>query len=275
MGGVLIPSMRDFKSLTSLHEKVFTESGRLFPNESSIVEESIAFSFDAYSSIAPKASKDKRKSHLLALFYRNCIYLSATYHLIRRGMLDPAGNNMRTVFESIIWQYAYLTDDGIFEDSMALESLEERKLASIKTKSWSNTKERELENLRRKHSFQKAMKKLYTKESYEKFFFNQYWALCQKSHTSIFGANLNTPTMDMGTTLDRNPKEIQGNLSALIYLCAENLICFLNCFWEGMPQKDIDIALTLANKINRSIPPALTLAPDTKKLEFILRFKEV
>ena len=266
--------MIDQKLLSSLHDRVFAESGRLFPGESSLAEDAISSSFKAYVSLIPKAAKDPRQSHLLALFYRNCIYLSATYYLIRRGMLDPAGNNMRTVFESVVWQYAYLTDDEIYRDVMALEALEEQKLKAVKTKSWSNTKERELENLRRKHSFQKAMKKLYSKEAYEGFFFNQYWALCQKSHTSIFGANLNTPTMEMGTTLDKHPEEIRGNLSALLYLCAENLICFLNCFWELMPQKDIDDALALTNRINRSIPPARTLAPDTKILEFILRFKE-
>ncbi|MEW6748286.1 MAG: DUF5677 domain-containing protein [Candidatus Micrarchaeota archaeon] len=267
--------MRDYASLKGLHEKVFAESGNLFQKECSLAEEAISSSFSAYSALAPEAAKDKRLSHLLALFYRNTVYLSAAYNLIRRGMLDPAGNNMRTVFETIIWQYAYLTDEQTFKDSMALESLEEQKLALVKTKGWSNTKERSLQNLRRKHSFQKAMKKMYSKEAYERSFFNQYWALCQKSHTSIFGASLNTPTMEMGTTLEKAPGEIKGNMSALLYLCSENLICFLNCFWNLMDQDGIDAALELVNRINESIPPAHTLAPDTKELEFRLRFKEV
>jgi len=267
--------MHDYGYLTALHGKVWAASGKLFQEECSLIEVGVSSSLNRYLLLAPKVRKDKRKSQILALFYRNCIYIFAAYNLIRRGMLDPAGNNMRTVFETIVWQYAYLTEDRIYEDSMALESLEEQKLKLIKAKKWSNTKERNLQNLRRKNSFQKAMKKLYSKRAYERFFFNQYWALCQKSHTSIFGANLNTPTMAMGTTLDRQPGEIKGNLSALLYLCAENLICFLNCFWDIMDQKDIDTALVLANRINKSIPPALTLAPDTKKLEFTLRFKEV
>ncbi|MFH0737225.1 MAG: hypothetical protein V1827_01250 [Candidatus Micrarchaeota archaeon] len=266
--------MIDQKLLSSLYGRVFEESGRLYPGETALAEEAIASSFRAYVSLIPRAAKDPRQSHLLSLFYRNCVYLSASYQLIRRGMLDPAGNNMRTVFESVVWQYAYLTDDGIYRDVMALEELERLKLGAVKSRSWSNTKERELENLRRKHSFQKMMKTLYSKDAYEGFFFNQYWALCQKSHTSIFGANLNTPTMEMGTTLDKHPEEIRGNLSALLYLCAENLICFLNCFWKAMPQKDIDEALSLTNRINKNIPPARTLAPDTKILEFVLRFKD-
>ena len=263
------------EDIEHLYKKVHEASGTLFEKECGLIEEALAFSFASYTELAKTAKLDERKKYLLAFFYRNCVYLSATYHLARKGMLDPAGNNMRTVFETIIWQYAYLSDDAIYGNFKEIDALEGEKLKSIKEKKWSNTKERALENLRRKFSFQKMMKTLYSKEVFEKFFFNQYWAFCQKSHSSIFGLNYNTPTMDCGTTLDRGQDELKGNLSALLYLLSENLICFLNCFSKSMAQEKIDQMLALTNKINKNIVPALSLAPDTKKLEFVIRFKEI
>jgi hypothetical protein len=263
-----------FDRLRGLYEHVYVQTGALFGRECALAEDALAFCFASYGPIAGR-KPDSRAGRLLALYHRNCIYLSAAYQLIRLGMIDPAANNMRTVFETIVWQYSYLTDAQLFQESVKIEGLEKQKLALLKSGRWSNTKERSLENLRRKHSFQKAMKKLYSKEVFEKFFFNQYWALCQKSHTSIFGANLNTPTMDGATTLEKAPDEIRAILSALLYLCAENLIVFLNCFHPLMSQGEMDSALSFTNRINRSIPPALGLAPDGKNLEFTLHYREV
>jgi len=265
------------EKITSMHESVFTESSRRFPADCALLEEAIAASFSIYGSFSRKATLDGRGQDLLALFYRNCVYLSASYQLIRRGMLDPAGNNMRTVFETIIWQYAYLTDDAIYANFREMDNLDADKLKLIKGGKWSNTKERALENLRRKYSFQKTMKQLYSKERYEKFFYSQYWAFCQKSHSSIFGINHNTPNMDGGKTFEKagDAEEVHGNIMAALYLCAENLICFLNCFPDALPQEGIDLALAITNRINRAIPPSYGLAPDTKTLPFILRFREV
>ncbi|MEW6036249.1 MAG: hypothetical protein AB1529_06560 [Candidatus Micrarchaeota archaeon] len=263
-----------FERLRGLYEHVHVQTGALFSRECALAEDALAFCFASYGPVAGR-KPDGKTSRMLALFHRNCVYLSAAYQLIRLGMLDPAGNNMRTVFETIVWQYAYLTDDSLYRESVGIEELETQKLALVKSGQWSNTRERRLENLRRKHGFQKAMRNLYSKEVYEKFFFNQYWALCQKSHTSIFGANLNTPTMEGATTLEKAPDEIRGSLSALLYLCAENLILFMNSFHALMVQGEIDAAISFTNRINRSIPPALGLAPDGKKLEFTLHYREV
>jgi hypothetical protein len=265
----------DYKGLEGLYGAAREGSGGICKNECALLEESISASFSMFFGLEGKEKLDGRSQYLLALFYRNCIYLSASYRLMREGMLDPAGNNLRTVFETIIWQYAYLTDDDIYSNYREMAALDDEKLRLIKDGNWSNTKERALENLRRKYSFQKMMKALYSKGHYEKFFYSQYWAFCQKSHSSIFGINHNTPTMGMGTTLDASAGELRGNLSAALYLCAENLICFLNCFSQQLSQERIDSALAMINKINRSIPPSLSLAPDTRALPFQLTFREV
>ncbi|MFH0885442.1 MAG: hypothetical protein V1861_07070 [Candidatus Micrarchaeota archaeon] len=265
----------NYESLEGLYSAARNGSGSLCKAECLLLEESIAASFAMFFSLEGKEKLDERRQYLLALFYRNCVYLSASYRLIREGMLDPAGNNMRTVFETIIWQYAYLTDDDIYSNYREMAAVDDEKLRLIKGGKWSNTKERALENLRRKYSFQKMMKSLYSKEHYEKFFYSQYWAFCQKSHSSIFGINHNTPTMGMGTTMDASAGELRGNLSAALYLCAENLICFLNSFSQLLPQERIDSTLAMINRINQSIPPSLSLAPDTKALPFLLTFREV
>ena len=267
--------MATYEDIESLHRKVHEASGKLFSAECALAEEAISSSFGSYAAIAKGGKLGAKSQHLLALFYRNCVYLSAAYELMRRGMLDPAGNNLRTVFETIVWQYAILCDGEVYANIEDIDALEGQKLALVRSKKWSNTKERELENLRRKHNFQKVMKKLYSKEVFERFFFNQYWALCQKSHASVFGANNNTPNMEGGTTIEKRPEELKGNLFALLYLCAENLTCFLNCFSTECGHERTAALLALANRINKSVPPALGLAPDTKALEFIVRFREV
>jgi hypothetical protein len=261
-----------------MYSSVLARSAARFKPECELAEEAIASSFALFSELARGVPKgDERAQDLLALFYRNCVYLSASYQLVTRGLLDPAGNNLRTVFETIVWQYAYLTDEGMYANFRAMNAMDGDKLRLIREGGWSNTKERQLENLRRKFSFQKAMKKLYSKGHYEKFFFSQYWALCQKSHSSIYGINHNTPNMAGGTALDSpgGEEEMRGNLSALLYLCAENLTCALNCFSAGLMQARIDRALETVNRINRAIPPSLSLAPDTLELPFMLRFREV
>lgn len=272
--------MADYKDLERAYDRVTESSAKAFAAECSLAEESIAFSFNAYYELVKNSKKnlDARSQSLAALFYRNCVYLSAAYRLIRDGLLDPAGNNMRTVFETTVWQYAYLCDGDMYANFKEVSDLEEQKLASLPKKSWSNTKERELENLRRKYSFQKAMKALYSKETYEKFFFSQYWMLCQKSHSSMFGVNYNTPTMEGRTTMDKapeGPEELRANLTALLYLAAENLLCFMNCFPDKLSKEKTDSILAFTNRINRSIPPSLSLAPDTKELAFTARFRKV
>jgi uncharacterized protein DUF5677 len=264
----------DYDSLRGRYEHVYIQTGSIFEADCKAIERSLALSFSLYFRLSASGGLDQKMQHLAAFFYRNCVYLSATYHMLRNGMLDPAGNNMRTVFETVIWTYAYLTDEDIYSNFIELEKLETEKFALVKSGKWSNTKERSFENLRRKYNFRKMMKKMYSKELFEKFFFNQYWVLCQKSHSSIFGVNHNTPNMEGTTTLEKRPQEIKDNLAATEYLCAENLICFLNCFHTKMAQEDIDSVLTEINRVNKMIPPAIGLAPDTKKLEFTLRFRE-
>lgn len=265
----------DFADLERRHGHVQEESGRLFPGEAKLLEEAIASSFSAYYSLAKGEELDGRAQHLAALYYRNCVYLSAAYQMMRRGLLDPAGNNMRTIFETIIWQYAYLSDDEVYSNFREMNELEERKIKLLPRKEWSNTKERELQNLRRKYSFQKMMKQLYSKGLYERFFNSQYWVLCQKSHSSIFGINFNTPTMEGKTTVDKDPQELKGNLMALMYLGAENLLCFLNCFSGGISKELKDSTVSLTNRINGAIAPAPSLVPDTKEMAFTMRLKEL
>ncbi|MBN1170150.1 hypothetical protein JXA56_03935 [Candidatus Micrarchaeota archaeon] len=241
------------------HKDVFDESAKFA--ECSKIEKALEFSFQASSRLRNLSPKQE---DLAALFYRNCIYLSAAYKLIRFGMIDPAGNNLRTVFETIIWQYAYLANDAIYQNFKEAKELEKEKLKG----QWSNTRERKLSNLRRKYNFQKMMKQIYSKDIYEKFFFNQYWVLSQKSHVSLFGANFNTPTMEGKTTMDKAPEQIERNLTAVLYLIAENLLCFLNCFpAEG------ERIIEFVNEINAIIPPALSLAPEG--MEFTIKFREV
>src|SRR5512143_1137109 len=177
----------DFDSLRERYEHVYVQSGRLFEPDCKGIERSLALSFSLYFRLAGSPPSDKRLQYLSAFFYRNCVYLSAAYQMLRNGMLDPAGNNMRTVFETVIWTYAYLTDDDIYANFTQISDLEAEKFRLIKNGGWSHTKERSFENLRRKYNFRKMMKKMYSKEVFEKFFFNQYWVLCQKSHSSIFG----------------------------------------------------------------------------------------
>lgn len=264
--------------MEALQSRMIERSAGLFGAERSLADGAISSSFSLYHSLARVVPKgDGRAQDLLALFYRNCIYLSASYQLTIRGLLDPAGNNMRTVFETVIWQYAYLTDDAIYANFREMGRMDEEKLMLIKQGKWSNTKERALENLRRKYSFQKMLKLLYTKERYELLFYSQYWAFCQKSHSSIFGINHNTPNMGGGTTLDSpgGEEEMRGHMSALLFLCAENLTCALNCFGEGIRQERIDEALGAVNRTNRAIPPSPGLAPDTKELPFSVRLREL
>jgi hypothetical protein len=266
-----------FSGIIGQNDAVFSESARRFPAECALMEEIIGASFSLYRSLSRDAGLGGRSQDLLAFFYRNCVYLSASYQLIRRGLLDPAANNMRTVFETIIWQYAYLTDDAIYANFREMGTMDGDKLKLIKAGKWSNTKERALENLRRKYSFQKMVKQLYSKGHYEKLFYSQYWAFCQKSHSSTFGINHNTPNMAGGMTFG-NPAdsdEVRGNLAAALYLSCENLVCFLNCFSGRLPQARIDEALGMANRINQAIPPSPGLAPDTKTLPFVIRLREV
>ncbi len=265
----------DYDSLRGRYEHVHVQTGRLFEADCKAIEKAIGVSFSLYFRLAQGGGLDQKEQYLSAFFYRNSVYLSATYHMIREGMLDPAGNNMRTVFETIIWEYAYLTDEDIYSNFTQISERETEKFRLIKGGGWSHTKERELENLRRKYNFRKMMKKMYSKEVFERFFFNQYWVLCQKSHSSIFGVNHNTPNMEGTTTLEKRPQEVKDNLTATAYLCAENLICFLNCFHKHLRQEEIDAAMAEINAVNAIIPPAIGLAPDTKKLEFTLRFREV
>lgn len=263
-----------FDKIQEKHEHVYIQSGRVFAEECNLLETAISFSFDSYEQLA-RTKLDERSQYLATFFYRNTLYLSAAYQMTRSGLIDPAGNNMRTIFETIIWQYAYLVDDEVYKNFKEIDDLDSQKLKIITQKKWSNTQERKLENLRRKFSFQKMMKKLYTKEVFEKFFFNQYWMLCQKSHSSLFGLNYNTPNLEGTTTMEKRPQEIKDILTALLYLCAENLICFLNCFSGSLTQAQIDTVLKFTNSINLKIPPALTLAPDTKELKFIMRFRDL
>ncbi|MFH1520613.1 MAG: hypothetical protein ABID61_03140 [Candidatus Micrarchaeota archaeon] len=263
-----------FDKIQEKHEHVYMQSGRLFAEQCSLLENAISFSFDSYANLVRK-KLDERSQYLAAFFYRNTIYLSAAYQMTRSGLIDPAGNNMRTIFETIIWQYAYLTDVEIYKNFKEMDDLDSEKLKLLTQKKWSNTSEKKLENLRRKYNFQKVMKKLYSKEVFEKFFFNQYWILCQKSHSSIFGLNYNTPNSEGTTTMEKRPQEIKDNLTALLYLCAENLLCFLNCFSDSLTQTQIDQILKFTNNVNLKIPPALSLAPNTKPLKFTLRFRDV
>ncbi len=264
----------------SLNDEVFAETALKYPEECQLAEDAIHASFSAFGALSRSSGTggglDSRKQDLLAFFYRNCVYLLSSYQLARRGLLDPAGNNLRTVFETVVWQYAYLTDDEVYANFAGMSAMDGEKLRLIKSGAWSNTKERALENMRRKYSFQKMMKRLYSKERYERFFYSQYWALCQKSHSSVYGINHNTPNMHGGKTFDSpgDSEEARGMLYAILYLCAENLTCFLNCFHGRMNQGEIDSALGQINRINRRIPPALGLAPDTRKMEFSERFRE-
>jgi hypothetical protein len=269
--------MDGYDALERLYSHVQQRSGQLFAPECALAEKALSFSFSSYFMLASSAGfLDAKSQRLAALFYRNCVYLSAAYQMARRGMPDPSGNNMRTVFETIVWQYGYLCDDSIYSAFTGLNKLEEEKFRLLGGK-WSNTKERELENLRRKHSFQKAMKTLYSKSTFERFFSNPYWVLCQKAHSSIFGVNYNTPNMEGSTTMEKRPEELRDTLRALLYLSAENLTCFLNCFGGTLSQERIDEILAVNNEVNRKIPPAQGLVPDTHagKLQFTLRLRKI
>ncbi len=268
--------MSDYTDISKKYSHVHNLSGKSFEKECLAVENALSFSFNSYFEIVmTKKLFDEKSQMLAALFYRNCVYLSATYTLIRNGMLDPAGNNMRTVFETVLWQYAYLSDNKIYEDLKELALLEEQKLELIKKKAWSNTKERELENLRRKYSLQKMMKRIYSKKSFERFFFNQYWLLSHKSHSSTFGVNYNTPTMENVTTMEKRPEELKGNINATLYLCSENLVCFLNCFSDFMSQEKIDNIMKNVNAINIGLPPTLGLVPDMVDMKFKFNFRSL
>ncbi len=246
-----------FDKLEKQYQHVY--SGTDYP-ECRLVEEALWASFSAYFRLR---QGDEKQQDLSSFFYRNCIYLAASYKILRLGMVDPALNNMRTVFETIIWQYAYLIDDDIYSNFREINSLEKEKLE----KNWSNTKERKLSNLRRKYNFQKMLKTIYTKEMYEKIFFGQYSMLSSKSHVSMFGANFNTPTMEGATTLEKDPEMIRRQLRSILYLISENLLCFMNCFNESV-QPTVE-------KINKVIPPAISLAPNDKGLSYVISFKEV
>jgi len=266
-----------YGALERLYSHVHERSGKLFAGECGLIERALSFSFASYFTLASGARKlDAKSQHLAALFYRNCVYLSAAYQMVRRGMPDPAGNNMRTVFETVVWQYCYLCDDAMYAASREIGALEGEKFRTL-AGGWSNTKERALENLRRKYSFQKAMKAVYSAGTARKFFANPYWVLCQKAHTSIFGANYNTPNMEGTTTVEKRPEELRGTMRALLFLCAENLTCYLNCFAAHLPQERIARILAFNNDINRQIPPAQGLVPDTHadRLQFTLRFREL
>ncbi len=268
-----------YAGLERLYARVHAQSGRMFAGECALTERAASFSFSSYFTLAASAGNQLGPKHqrLAALFYRNCVYLSAAYQMARRGMPDPAGNNMRTVFETIVWQYAYLCDDGIYANFQEISGLEGEKFRLLAGGKWSNTRERALENLRRKHSFQKAMKALYSRDVFEKFFSNPYWVLCQKAHSSLFGANYNTPNMEGTSTMEKRPEEIRDTLRALLYLWAENLTCFLNCFAGHLPQERVVRVLAFTNEVNLKIPPAPGLVPDTHqgKLKFTLRFREI
>jgi hypothetical protein len=277
--GVLMQTDNRYSLLERLYSHVRSQSGRMFARDCRLMEKSLSFSFASYFALAASGAGrlDGRSQHLAALFYRNCVYLSAAYQMARMGMPDPAGNNMRTVFETIIWQYAYLCDDAAYSDFLQLQKMEEEKFRLLGGGKWSNTKERALENMRRKYNLQKAMKSLYSREVFGRFFSNPYWVLCQKAHSSTFGANYNTPNMEGTTTIEKRPEELRDTLRAILYLCTENLTCFLNCFPEHLPQECLDKILAFTNEINRTIPPALGLVPDVhvEKLKFTQRFREV
>lgn len=263
-----------YDALERLYAHVHGRSGKMFPEECRLAEDALSFSFSAYFALAASGNAlDEKQQHLAALFYRNCVYLSAAYQMARRGMPDPAGNNLRTVFETVVWQYAYLCDAAAYGAYSEISRLEGEKFRLIRSGGWSNTRERALENLRRKHNFQKAMKSLYSREVFAAFFTNPYWVLCQKAHSSLFGANYNTPNMEGTTTLEKRPAEIRDTLRALLYLCMENLTCFLNCF-PGQPEGRVSRILEFTNSVNRRIPPALGLVPDLHEMKFTLRFTE-
>ncbi|MBD3209798.1 hypothetical protein GF318_00265 [Candidatus Micrarchaeota archaeon] len=266
---------KDFEALETQYSNVRKAARRQFSEECSLLDELMAASFSFYYRLAGTGRLDEKKQHLAALFYRNCIYLSGAYQLVLKGMLDPAGNNMRTVFETIVWQYAYLTEEEAYHVFRELSGLEAEKISLLSKGEWSNTRERRLQNLRRKQSLQKAMKRLYSKDTYEKFFNNKYWILCQKSHSSLFGTNYNTPTMEGLGTMKKNPGEMRGMLLALLYLGAENLLCFLNCLSGDAPEGVRSAAVGLSNRINQKLGPEPSLVPDARQLEFTTRLREL
>ncbi len=271
------PAPPGFSHMERQHDSLKAQVSALFHKEAGHIESALSFSRLLFQRLSSSGKLDLKQKDLLALFYRNCVYLDASYMLIRAGLPDPAANNMRTVFETIIWQYAYLTDDGIYANFRKMNEMDSQKLGMIKTGAWSNTKERALENLRRKYSFQKMLKGLYGKGHYERIFQNQYWAFCQKSHSSLFGINHNTPNLEGGTTLEvpGGAEELRGTLSAALYLCAENLLLFLNCFHPAMGQEDAGRTLKALERINRALPPSPSLAPEGRGLPFTLRLREV
>lgn len=262
----------DYDELREKYERVYSGSGSMYKDECGTAESALALSFSAHRSLRRQEAGSK-KEYLAAFFYRNCVYLSAAYHMARMGMLDPCGNNLRSVFETIIWQYAFLKDDGAFESFLQISRMEQEKFGRLGAGGWSNTRERALANLRRKHNFQKNMKKLYQKDFFESLFSNQYWVLSQKSHPGTFGINHNTPTMEGGTTMDKRPQEVLDNLKAILYLCSENIICFLNCFGEDLSPGEVRRMMREANSVNGRIPPAASLAPGG--MPFSVRMKKV
>lgn len=261
-----------YGAMERLYAHVHERSGKMFADECGLAEDALSFSFSAYFALAASGNAlDGKQQQLAALFYRNCVYLSAAYQMARRGMPDPAGNNLRTVFETIVWQYAYLCDPAAYQAYLEISRMEGEKFRLIRAGGWSGTKERALENLRRKHNFQKAMKGLYSRGVFSGFFTNPYWVLCQKAHSSLFGANYNTPNMEGTTTVEKRPEELRDTLRALLYLCVENLTCFLNCF-QGQPEERVSRILDFTNAVNRRIPPAPGLVPDLHRMKFTLRF---
>ena len=265
-----LKKLRDNMEYSDL-EKVYSHEKNQtllkYPQLTKKIENAISSSFSLYYSIRNLILTQKTKDKtILAYFYRNSIYLSSSYSLILKGMIDPAANNFRTVFETICWSYAFDNEETFiaFEE---ISNLENEKI----TKNWSTTKERKLQNLRRKNNFQKMLKTIYT--DFDKFFSTPYWILSQKSHPSLFGANFNTPSMEGFATIDKNPSEVFGYLRNCLFLLAENLLCFVNKFFALIDKKELTLLLSLISDLHNETNQNFSLVPDKLKTEYKLVIK--
>jgi hypothetical protein len=222
-----------------------TELNEQQKEECKKIEDLLALSLVTVNRIVIRnASKQNNKENVCLMFaMRNILYLLSSYQLITRGLFDPATNNLRTVFETIIRTY---------EKYNNLDN-------------W--TKEEKLESARRKFSPLKLFEIIYCDSTAKQLEKNVYWQLCHASHPSIFGLLLNVPL---------NGQVDNGKIKSLEYsadplkcttcLAISNLVMLKKIFNDILTMEEKEKILELISRSKNNNEDEIVLVPDKEGL---------
>lgn len=185
-----------------------------------------------------------QKSFVWAYFRRNILYLQSGYLLVVEGFSNPCSCLHRTVYETILRSYLFITTP---KEATQYYSV-------LKTK-----KEEEFLKKRRYYGHSYLLKHLYRPESQAKLK-ALYKMLCQSAHAEIKGLLLDFPAFQ-GTTLEDRLKVTLYLSYGNIQLIAENFFVCLNDNLRNLMKSLMkEIVTSLGNLVPKLEPDKDTLS---------------